>query len=219
VSDEQILDATRQAVLESGVQSSLDLIAERVGVTSPALLKRFGNRQALMIAALSPDMRQLDAIFEVPIDARPFDAQLEALIDRLSQYFMDMLPRAMALRQCFSSIELEREKCPTPPLVRAVEQMTRWLSAIHRQGLIETGHIETAATALVGAVSTRIVSGYFSQRMWSRKSQEKYQKELTTLFVSGLGTRAPSRRQRQERREISAPLGGRGRMRTRKTRP
>lgn len=54
VTDQAILDAARHCAMERGPAVSLDVIAERVGVTSPALLKRFGSRQDLMIAALRP---------------------------------------------------------------------------------------------------------------------------------------------------------------------
>ena len=54
ITDEQILDTTRTCVLEHGAQVSLDVVAERLGVTAPALLKRFGCRQELMVNALRP---------------------------------------------------------------------------------------------------------------------------------------------------------------------
>ena len=54
ITDEQILQTMRASVLEHGPAVSLDLVAEKLKVTGPALLKRFGTRQALMIEALKP---------------------------------------------------------------------------------------------------------------------------------------------------------------------
>ena len=54
ITDEQILGTMRASVLEHGPAVSLDFVAEKLGVTGPALLKRFGSRQKLMIEALKP---------------------------------------------------------------------------------------------------------------------------------------------------------------------
>jgi len=49
ITDEQILTTMRSCVLELGSHVSLDLVADKLGVTAPALLKRFGNRQELLL--------------------------------------------------------------------------------------------------------------------------------------------------------------------------
>ena len=54
ITDEQILTTMRSCVLEHGAQVSLDVVAQQLGVTSPALLKRFGSLEALMLEALRP---------------------------------------------------------------------------------------------------------------------------------------------------------------------
>src|SRR5687767_14324289 len=92
VTDEQIVEATRSAVLEKGAQVSLDSVAKQIGVTSPALLKRFGTRENLLIAALIPDLAELDALFEEPAEVTTFVDDLESLIARVSQYFARVLP-------------------------------------------------------------------------------------------------------------------------------
>lgn len=54
ISDEQILTTMCSCVLSHGPQVSLDLVAKELGVTGPALLKRFGTREELMLRALRP---------------------------------------------------------------------------------------------------------------------------------------------------------------------
>jgi AcrR family transcriptional regulator len=186
VTDEQILDAARSAVLSNGAQVSLDVIAQQIGVTSPALIKRFGTRESLFLAALIPDLRELDALFDEPIDERPFAEQLESLIARLSEYFARTLPRVMALRECGVSDELINRKIKLPLPVRAVDQMTRWLGAVEEEGLIGSDLLRTAATAIVGAVTTRMISAHLSKRPWPKSSQKKHQAELAELFARAL---------------------------------
>lgn len=186
VTDEQILEATRSAVLQRGAQVSLDAVAQQIGVTSPALLKRYGNRQALLLAALRPDEKALDALFLEPIDERPFVDQLTELLDGLSKYFARTMPCVMALRECgFSHEDVVREfKLPMPVL--AMAGCKRWLQAMRERGLIESAMIETAATAMVGAVMTRMVSSHLSQTTFTRRSQLAHQRELAALFARAL---------------------------------
>lgn len=186
VTDEQILESTRSAVLLHGAQVSLDVVAQQIGVTSPALIKRYGNRQALLLAALRPDERALEALFEQTIDDRAFSEQLEALLDGLSTYFARTMPCVMALRECGITQEQFVREIKLPMPVLAVAGMKRWLHAARARGLIESDMLETAATALIGAVSTRMVSAHLSKREWSRRSQLAHQRELTALFTRAL---------------------------------
>jgi AcrR family transcriptional regulator len=194
ITDLQILDATRDAVLHKGAQVSLDIVAQQLGVTSPALIKRFGTRQNLILAALCPDEKELDFLFEAPIDERPFVEQVESLIDRVSQYFAMTLPRVMALRECGVSHEVINEKIKMPMPVRAVAAMTRWLKSMHRAGFFEDGEaLETTATAIIGAITTRMIAAHLTKKPWSTRSQNKHQTELAALFARGLAAKKAPR--------------------------
>lgn len=186
ITDEQILAATREIVLDHGVQSPLELVSQRLGVTAPALLKRFGTRQALLVAALSPDDALLDAVFEVPLDDRPLTAQLEGLIARLSRFFAHMFPRLMALRECGVPMTVLDGETKVPRPVRAVRATQRWLEQARARGLVDSALVETAATAIVGALSTRAISSHLSKRPWSSRSEREYQHELALLFTQAL---------------------------------
>ncbi|MEU4606839.1 TetR family transcriptional regulator [Kribbella sp. NPDC023972] len=59
VSDDAILDATRQVLAESGpVKLTLAAVGERVGLAPPTLMQRFGSKRGLLLAsaARSPAM-------------------------------------------------------------------------------------------------------------------------------------------------------------------
>src|SRR4051812_12594786 len=93
ITDEQILTTMRACVLERGASVSLDVVAERRGVPAPALLKRFGNRQELMLKALlPPEAPAWMAEFERGPDDRPIDRQLSAHFDRIRAFFEDVIP-------------------------------------------------------------------------------------------------------------------------------
>src|SRR5262249_61326624 len=106
VTDEEILKVARACTLEHGPHVSLDMVAEKLGVTPPALLKRFGSRRALLLAALRPndDPRYLSDLARGP-DERPLPTQLEELLARVLDLMVREVPCMVALRE--SGIPLE----------------------------------------------------------------------------------------------------------------
>ncbi|MFO0727788.1 MAG: TetR/AcrR family transcriptional regulator [Myxococcota bacterium] len=211
VTDEQILTATRQVVLERGPQVSLDAVAQELGVTSPALLKRFGNRQTLLVEALRPNMDQLERLFQEPIDARPFVDQLDDLLERLSRYFRSMFPCLMALRESGIPREEFESMVKLPPHVAAVRSMEAWLGGMEERGFIRTDATETVAMAIVGAISTRTITHHFAAKFRLTRTQREYQRELAELFASALGAkpkqktrRLPGARRRHQRTRTSS---------------
>lgn len=187
ITDEQILSTMRSSVLQHGPAVSLDLVAEQLHVTSPALIKRFGTRRALMIAALKPpdDSAWLGKLAGGP-DDRPLQAQLEDVISSFSEAFAEAMPCMFALRE--SGIPLAEVFPPTqvPPQVRVVQAVTRWLGQLAARGVVEGKALETAATALVGAVSTRAVTAHLTRTPWSQKAQREYARQLSQLFTRAL---------------------------------
>src|SRR5436309_2352946 len=79
--------------LEHGPSVSLGLIAERLGVTQPALLKRFGSRRALLLAALCSheEPEWVKALAADP-DDRPLREQLDEILGRIATFFAEAVP-------------------------------------------------------------------------------------------------------------------------------
>jgi AcrR family transcriptional regulator len=187
ITDEQILSTMRSSVLQHGPAVSLDLVAEQLNVTSPALIKRFGTRQALMIAALKPPednawMRKM----AVGPDDRPLQVQLEEIISSYTEAFAEAMPCMFALRE--SGIPFSAVFPPTEvsPAVRVVRATTRWLGQLAERGLVRGEALETASTALVGAVSTRAVTAHLTRTPWSPRAQREYARQLSLLFTRAL---------------------------------
>jgi hypothetical protein len=107
------------------------------------------------------------------------------LIARLSRFFAHMFPRLMALRECGVPMTVLDGESKVPRPVRAVRATQRWLEQARAGGLVESALVETAATAIVGALSTRAISSHLSKRPWSSRSAR---------------SRPPPRRRRQRAR-------------------
>src|SRR4051812_33976302 len=115
VSDEQILRTTRKAVLRDGPGISLDDVAAELGVTQPALLKRFGSKQTLLIAALKPpSVPEWTKWIEGLPDGRSLKAQLSDTFAKMGAFMEEMIPCITALRM--SGIP-EREALPDKGVV------------------------------------------------------------------------------------------------------
>lgn len=187
VTDEQILTTMRSCVLQHGPAVSLEVVAEQLNVTSPALIKRFGTRRELLIAALKPADAEvwLQRLAQAP-DARPLEAQLEGLIAAFAEFFRHAMPCLIALRE--SGIP-HRELYPpseVPPPIRSIRWLSKWLVQAERAGLVRTDAPETAATAIIGAITTRAFAAHLTQTPWSVRAQKDYGTQLAQLFTRAL---------------------------------
>jgi AcrR family transcriptional regulator len=191
ITDEQILTTMRSCVLERGAGVSLDVVAERLGVTSPALLKRFGSRLELMLKALQPpDAPPWMEEFDRGPDERPLAAQLSEHFDRIWTFFEKIIPCVSALRESGVPHEKIFEGKRNAP-VHAIRAISKWLEKAQALGLIETSAPESVATAILGALQTRAFTSHVAKVHYSTRSNREYLDDLVQLFTRAL---APSSR-------------------------
>lgn len=192
VTDHAILDAARHCAIERGPAVSLDVIAERVGVTSPALLKRFGSRQELMIAALRPsDPPAWVRDLEGGPDARPLEEQLSGLIDRVLDFFAREMPCMTALSESGFPIEKIFDRKETPAPFRNLWALSAWLKRAQDRGLIDKhavadGDFESVATGMLGALHGRVFLSDFMGTSFWRRSRDQYVLDLARVYARAL---------------------------------
>lgn len=200
VTDEQILTTMRACVLERGASVSLDVVAERLGVTSPALLKRFGTRQELMLKALQPpDAPRWMAEFDRGPDERPLDTQLAEHFDAIWRSFEDVIPCVSALRESGVPHEKIFEGKRNAP-VHAIRAIARWLEKAQAAGLIETEAPESVATAIIGSLQSRAFTSHIAKVHYSTRNNREYLGDLVQLFTRAL---APSKTKRRGHKEVA----------------
>ena len=186
ISDEQILSTMRESVLEHGPHVSLDAVAAKLKVTGPALLKRFGSRRALLIQALRPpESAELLGLLQRPPDARPLEVQLGEVLGALWDFVSDVLPCIAALRESGIPHEEVFDKRRDSP-GRFVKGLQHWLEVARDQGLVEGDGLEAAATAMVGAVQTRIFTAHVAKEQVTARHRREYLKDLTQFFTRAL---------------------------------
>lgn len=196
ISDAQILSTMRSTVIEHGPNVSLDTVALRLGVTAPALLKRFGNREALMLQALRPPSRPawVEALLEGPGEA-PLEEQLLKIFTDIFDFMAETLPCMTALRES----GISHEKIFTNPslLENCIKAIQHWLEAARDQGLLNAMETETASFAMFGAIQSRAFLAHVVQRDFSARSQKRHLEELASFFGRALNaTKRPVKRTR-----------------------
>lgn len=194
VSDEQIVTAMRTAMLAHGATVPLDVVARSLGVSTPALLKRFGSRHALVMASLGlPSEPDWYGTLRAGPDDRPLRVQLAEAVGLMGDFFAEHLPRLMALRAAGVDVaEAYRTDGALPMPLRTVQLLKQWLERAAAKGLLETDLFDTVpadsvATALLGALQARFIFAHFAQAQVSPRSQRAFIQEVTSLFAKALG--------------------------------
>lgn len=158
ISDEDILSTARSVFIEQGPGASTGAIADALGVSSPALFKRFGNKEELMLAALSPPAIPpwVEFIRKGPADGT-LEEELRAIVTQVARFFGEFVPCLAVLRA--SGIDHEalmvRYESGPPPLV-ANQSMMAWIDRARERGLIDASVESLAgATLVLGSVHLR----------------------------------------------------------------
>jgi AcrR family transcriptional regulator len=193
ITDEQILSTTRSTVLERGPGVSLDVVAERLGVTAPALLKRFGNRGELMLAALKPPDRPewIDVFLKGP-DARPIETQLSEHFGRLWDYFEKTLPCISALRESGIPHEKIFDQKKNGHVV-AIKAIAAWVGQAQERGLVDAEAPESVAYSMLGALQIRAFTAHVAKVQFTARSNREYLDDLVHLFTRALAPKAKKR--------------------------
>lgn len=194
ISDDQILDATRAAVKQLGPRVSLDVIANALAVSQPALLKRFGSRNRLMVAALKPPAEvPFAARLRAGPDDRPLRDQLHEVIGWLAAYYEQSAPLMAALRESgipMCDVFPRADGEPTP--LRIKRGIAEWLERAKRRGLVVGDFdTETVAFSLVATVSARSHLRHLFQGCRVATSGRAFLKSVTDFFVRALAPTHP----------------------------
>lgn len=186
VSDEEILDAVRGAVREEGPHVSLDLVADRLGVTAPALFRRFRSRNDLLLAALRPEERPpFVAHLDAGPDDRAIDVQLDDLLNRIGTFLATALPCMTALRESGIPLAQLHATFEDPPPLRAARALAGWLERARARGLVAVDDVHMTATAMLGAVQAPIFLRHLANETgpWDAKG---FAQQLTDLLLRGV---------------------------------
>jgi AcrR family transcriptional regulator len=180
VSDEAILATMRRHVLAHGPAVSLDLVAEALKISTPAVLKRFGTRRALMISALQPPMPpSWIKSLELPLSKPALRQQLVSVFRSIQSYMAEVMPCMLALSESgISTVELFAGGPSLPEI--SVKSLTAWFSDAKQRRVIDCEFPSVVATAVLGAFQNRI--------LMFRMKKQVYRPEEHQLFIEQLAS-------------------------------
>lgn len=155
VSDEEIIEAARACIMEFGPAVSTSTIAKRVDVSAQALLKRFGGKENLVLAALQPLMatdwqEQLPS----PGDERALVEQLRDVAHLGATVFSKTICAGFAIK--WSVVSGSGSSADQDALsVIIVDTIADWLANLHRRGSIRKVDFQAVSLAFLGAIQVR----------------------------------------------------------------
>ena len=182
VSDDEILNVARDVFVEHGPGASTQVIADAVGLSQPALFKRFGTKKQLMIKALMPpsDVVWLEESFPAP--SGDGKLALRALVTRMLGHLMKFAPSLAAIHASgMSPLELFADY-PEPPPVTLRRRLVEWFIAGRDAGVFADARYPSLSLALMGAMQGRVML----QHMVNIDVPDTYPSDLVDLFWAQL---------------------------------
>lgn len=150
---EQILEAARALFLEQGLSVATATVARAAGVSEGTIFKRFGTKERLFLEAMCP--RELDLGLEAEIGRGDPRETLVLAGTRLIGFYRELIPQMMRLWAHTGPDETPLDlmrRHGTPPPIRLVQTVTRYLAAEREAGRIVAEDPELVARAFVATM-------------------------------------------------------------------
>lgn len=185
--DDELLDVARAVFLEHGPSASLQRVAEQVGMSQPALFKRFGTKEAFLVRALAPSAQLpwVERLHAGP-DERPLPEQLTEICLGAMEFFAVSIPCVMTLRA--SGIDLAAlhlDEGPTSPL-RMRQALHAFFAAARDRGLLRAVPPERIDLVLVGSLQSRALAAHVMGERLGRAEIEAHAAAVVDLLWNGL---------------------------------
>ena len=161
VTDDELLEAAREVFLEHGPSASVDLVAEKVGITGPAIFRRMGSKQNLMVRALTYGFGAsfVGVLQSGPRAEIPVREQLGEIVRVLRQDIEALLPCLTTLRAAGMEPDAIAACFEEAPPARAQREMAAWIRRGQAMGLLREQDADAAAISCMGAVHMRVFFG------------------------------------------------------------
>jgi AcrR family transcriptional regulator len=187
ITDEAILQTARDVFLELGPGASTAVIAERMGISQASVFKRFGTKEALLIAALHPSPGRWQERLEAGPDERPIRSQIHELALEMSAFMEELIPRVTMLRAAGIDVEqLMRSSHRRPPPVKNFQLFVAWFEAAIGQGRVRRGNAEIYAITLLGSINATAFFEHLAGEPLVASDREHFVEDFVEMFWRSL---------------------------------
>ena len=153
ISDEEILEAARDVVLEHGVQVATSVIAEEAGISEGTIFRRFETKETLFHKAMG--IPRDPEWFDLARELHDHDDVEDALLilgTELVEFFTDMIPKISMLMSCGAAEPDMFEGDADAPPIRAIRALRDFFAAHQRAGRLQNFDPEIAARMFLGSI-------------------------------------------------------------------
>jgi AcrR family transcriptional regulator len=191
VLDEEILEVARACFIEHGASVSTEAIAARLGVSGPALLKRFGSKRELLKAAFSVGVMSPAAVqwlqkVEAGPDEREIPEQILEMARAIDAFFRKMVPAFAVLREAGLTAEEMRGEEKEPPPVRAHLTMTGWFRRTQEQGRLRAGDPDVMASLFLAGLQHRYFLAHVTNQTIPPEEEDPWLERMVDIFWRGV---------------------------------
>lgn len=162
------------------------LVADALGLSPPALLKRFGTKEALMVRALAPpaDLPWVERLFRGP-DDRPLPEQLLEIAKGAMALFGDSTGAMLTLRASGIDLQalLEHDHPTSPVRVRAA--LVAFFAEARAAGRLRPCEPDRLATAFIGALQARALESHLFGVPLEAAEQQAHAAAIVDLLWRG----------------------------------
>jgi AcrR family transcriptional regulator len=181
ITEAQILKAAREVFFEQGINATTVDVANRAGISSASIFKRYVTKEALLIAAM--EEMPFDTVWTPEIEAAIGHgdprADLLLIAKRIAVYTQNLMPRMMLLRAAGTF--------PMPPRVdKEFAALTAYLKKEMDLGRIVRGDPSIPARALMHTAANFVAGQSFGSYLQSQSSADSFLEEFISLLWNGL---------------------------------
>lgn len=191
VSDAQICETAREIFVQQGPHAPISAIAERLGVSSAALFKRFGSKESLMLAALAPPalagLAWFQKLGEGPKSEPDIRTQLHDIAVEMARFFDTLVPQVACLAASgITPARAATHHNPVPVPVQTQRCLAAFIQEAQAQQQIQSGNAMKMAYALLGALHMRAFTSHLSAPQQAAEPLENFVSGLLHVLWSGL---------------------------------
>lgn len=158
--DAEILATAREIFLEQGASASLDRVAERLGMTQPALFRRFGTKERLLLLALAPPPADWLSLVTAGPSEAPMPDQLRTLCVGALAFLCQLAPAVLTLRAAGPEVREAFAALPDGGPRRAHAALLAFFTAAQRRGQLRRADPEAIAAVLIGTLEARAMRAW-----------------------------------------------------------
>jgi AcrR family transcriptional regulator len=179
---EQILSVAEAAFAERGYQATtMEEVAELVGVTKPLIYEHFGSKEGLLSACIDRARGQLREATAAAWDGTPAGSSLEAYFERGIRAFFDFID---AHSSAFALIQ--QEGAVVASAGSDIESIRTQQSEVVMQTLEQVPGLATVPRVLLEGYAELVVGACERVAVWRLGRPEVSAQDATDLVMSGV---------------------------------